>query len=428
MSAAIAFILPLVLYTYAYHYLWQARIIDIMPGLWFAALAPLAIAGWIFSGSNPLRPDYDPRTHRKHARQVLIWAILFLGVATFSYLFSARTEEQLRALKTLVICVGMFGMFLLAFNDRVDVRAGRVGVLAAVLLGIAINIVDFAGLYRFSIAEGRAAGLYLNPNISGFYLVVGMVLSVSVLPRRLRLPYCLIVGLGVALTFSRSSAIMWLVAVAGLSYVNEFRINRVVLMSMWVVLVMALLVMQFGEQWVRESGLGKHLSQGALQRLHFNLDVDQSAQGRLALIEKSWKLFSEHPWVGHGLGAHNVQATYVQPHNMYLLIGMEMGALGIALYLLLFWFLWRLNDGVTRVFVVIVIIGALFSHNLGEQVPLWLAYALVIGISATAGVPRRGIEASLARPLMRPSPVWRPTPGAGAGGPARTEPGGRQVV
>src|SRR4029078_2570704 len=58
----------------------------------------------------------------------------------------------------------------------------------------------------------RASGLYGNANQCGAALVIGMIVGSPLLPRRWRPAFYLLVGAGVAMTFSRSTIIGWFMA------------------------------------------------------------------------------------------------------------------------------------------------------------------------------------------------------------------------
>jgi O-antigen ligase len=396
MSALISLIIVVIIYSHVYFFLWEARIVSIMPGLWYLGIFAAGITGGLIAfGRQTHAPSFDPRRNRQGQQRLLIWAVSLLGCALFSYLFSDRLPIQLRAIKTVVICVGLFGIFLFAFRGDREVRAARFGMLFVVLLSVATNVIDLSGMYSFSIAPGRAAGFYVNPNIAGFYLVMGMVLTVGLLSPRWRLHYCFLVGVGVTLTFSRSSVLMWLVALYGLSQMHTFTFSRKTLSVMWIGLVAMVLVVQFGENMVSALGLDEYLTENARSRIEFNMQKDESVQGRLIVAEKSWELIKRAPWTGHGLGARSAYGTEIEPHNMFLLIGVEMGALGLLLFGALFVLLWRKQPGISKVFAAVLFVGSLFSHNLLDQTALWLALALVPGavaihkpVSSTIRYPR----------------------------------------
>jgi O-antigen ligase len=380
MTTAIAFFTVLLIYSDLYFYLWQAKIINVMPGIWYALVVVLGLVSWIFfMGKGREAAQYNLGAYRQNQWQLFIWSVGFATIALFAYLISEQLPQELRALKTVFINVGMLSVFMIIFRGEKEVRAGQIAMVVVVLVSALNNFLDVAGITSFSVAEGRGAGFYVNPNVSGTLLVLGMILTTPILPERYRLYYCLLIGMAVVATFSRSSVIMWLVGIYGLGQSELFRLGRKAVAAMLATLVALILVMQFEENIIASLDLEKYLSEGARQRLHFEYETDDSTQGRLQVAIASWELIEQSPWVGHGLGSSNVQKTRVFPHNMFLLIGVEMGLLGVVAYLALFIVLWRKKGGISKVFVTALFCASLFSHNLLDYSTIWLAYALLIG-------------------------------------------------
>ena len=387
MRAAIAFFIVLLIYSHIYHYLWLAKIINVMPGIWYALAVLLGLVSWLLYGiTGRPAPMYNMRLHRQYQWHLFIWSVGFATLALFSYLTSEQLPQELRALKTVIINVRLVGIFLITFTGEKEIRAGRIAMVIVILLSTLNNVLDVAGIMSFSTAEGRGAGFYINPNISGTALVLGMILTTSILPERYRLYYCLMIGMAVGMTFSRSSVILWLVATYGLGQSNLFRLSRKAVTAMFAAIVALVLVMQFGENIVAALDLNRYLSEGARARLHFEYKTDRSAQGRLQIANKSWELIEQSPWVGHGLGSHDIGKTLVAPHNMFLLEGVEMGVFGVLAYLALFIVLWRKKAGISKVFVTTLFIASFFSHNLLDYPAIWLTYALLIGTTIPSRV------------------------------------------
>ena len=381
MSVVIAFVDVLVMYSHAYQYLWMANIINVMPGIWYAVIAVLCVVGWIASrGRGVSIGEYNVKDYRACQFRLLIWAGVFVLCVGLSYLASAGAPEQLRALKTAMISVAMLVAFMAVFTGQREVRAARIAMTLVVIVSILLNVVDFSGIYTFSLASGRAAGMYVNPNLSALYLVLGLVLTVSLVPKRLRLKYAYLVGLGVLLTFSRSGVLTWLIALYWLSKNGMFSLSRRVLLLTLAGLLSLALVVQFRVSILEATGADHFLSENARQRLYFDYKTDGSVQGRIAVAERSWELIRAKPLMGHGIGAHSVWRTNVQPHNMFLLLGVELGVLGVLLYIGWLLVLWRKNSHISQVFVATIFVASLFSHNILDYPAIWLACALLLGI------------------------------------------------
>ena len=358
-----------------------------MPGIWYALVAMLGLVSWLLYGiTGRPAPKYNLRLHRQYQWQLVIWSVGFAALSLFAYLNSDQLPEELRALKTVIIDVGLLGIFLITFTGEKEIRAGQIAMVVVLLLSTLNNVLDVTGITSFSITEGRGAGFYINPNISGTALVLGMILTTSILPERYRRYFCLIIGVAVVTTFSRSSVIMWLVATYGLGQSNLFRLSRKAVTAMVAAVMALILVIQFGENIVTAFDLDRYLSEQARLRLHFDYKTDGSTQGRLQVANKSWELIEQSPWVGHGLGSHEIGKTRVEPHNMFLLEGVEMGVFGVLAYLALFIVLWRKKAGISTVFVTTLFYASFFSHNLLDYPAIWLTFALLIGTTIPSRV------------------------------------------
>lgn len=392
MTRVISFFIVAVIFSQVDLYVRAARIVSLPQGLWSVVVCSLAVAVW--ASVRGRRPDRDPaasRLYRRSRREMLIWGLMYTIVSVFSYLFAGRNPYTTGSLLMVGSCFVVMAACLCIFVRRRDVRAGQLAMMLVVCISVINNVIDALGIYAFDDtigkginffvnAEGRGAGFYVNPNTAGLYLVVGMILSVAVVRRSLRLPFCLLVGLGVVATFSRSSLLMWLIALFGLSQINLFKARRSVLMVMWAGLVSFVLAMQLGGAIISAFHLEEKLPPYLVERLHFDSKVDKSVQDRVYVASRSWELFKKAPVLGHGIGATKVAQTRVEPHNMYLLEGLELGIIGIVMYLTLFVLIWRTGSPFARVLVPTLVAGSFFSSDILDNSSMWLALALLSGM------------------------------------------------
>jgi O-antigen ligase len=387
MRTAIAFFSVLLIYSQVHYYLFAAEVINITPAIGHALVVVFGLISWISFMGNGNEVDQDNlRVDRRNQWQLFIWSIGFAIIALLSYLTSEQLPQQSGALHRVLVDVGLLSMFLLMFTGEKEVKAGLIAMVVVVLVSAANNFLDVVGISSFSIAEGRGAGFYINPNTSGTALALGMILTTPILPERYRLYYCLSIGVAIVATFSRSSVFMWLVGTYGLGQLGLLKLGRKAVTAMIAGVVTLILFMQFGENVIASLDLEKYLSKEARLRLHFEYKTDASAQGRLQVANKSWELIGQSPWIGHGLGSHDVGKTQVEPHNMFLLVGVEMGILGVLAYLALFIVLWRNNMGLSKVFVAALFCASFFSHNLLDYPSMWLTFALLIGTTSRISV------------------------------------------
>lgn len=389
MKVVIASFTVALIYSYAHQFMWKVGIVPLDTGPWYFIIALLSIVVAIAPtntrakyGENQL---YDYEKHWKNRKILFLWAIVYGVAALFSYVHSNYTAVDLRAIKTIIIITVMFMIFLVIFKDTNTIRAARTTMIFVVIFSVIMNIVDIMspGMAAFSLSPGRAAGFYVNPNISGAYLVFGMILTMTILPKRFRFKYCMLIGLGVALTFSRSSLIMWVFSIAAASRLSLFKVGKMVSFAIIGFLVLAFLTLQFIGNYANELGLDKHLTKDQLSRIHYGGKEDLSVQSRTSVFWHAIDLIKEAPVLGYGLGASNDPGpTEVHPHNMFLLVWVEQGIIGLFVYLSILLLLWRSGAELSKLFVLVLIIGALFSHNIMDDVTFFLAVAILLGMTA----------------------------------------------
>lgn len=320
--------------------------------------------------------------------KLFIWSGLYVTMLTVSFIvISPADEYALQAYISLMEALLLMLMFVLLFRDRNIATYASYTVVVVVLFSVLMNYVDFfnllGGKYKFSLVLGRAAGLYIDSNASAHELVVGMVLSVFVLPRKLRWWYCLVVATGVLLTFSRGGILLWMIAVVGLAWGNVFVLPRAVSVTTIGAGVILMVVSLAAGSWlgVLESvGIDKYLNSNTTARIgkSFLEQNDYSAKTRMYVAEKSMEMIMENPLLGWGIGTTTSPKTFISPHNMFLFMGIEFGIFGVLMLCWLIWLLWQANNERSRIVAILYTVGSLFSQNQLAQPPVMLAVALAI--------------------------------------------------
>lgn len=133
---------------------------------------------------------------------------------------------------------------------------------------------------------------------------------------------------------------------------------------------------------------------------------DDSVGERLEFYVNSLKLIREHPLIGSGTGSfpavyaravadRNMLAT-VNPHNEYLLIAVQIGLIGLASLIYLFYRQWRYAGELAPLFyrdlarglVLTFVIGCLFNSLLLDHTEgLWFAWLSALVFAAPAKPP-----------------------------------------
>lgn len=163
-----------------------------------------------------------------------------------------------------------------------------------------------------------------------------------------------------------------------------------------------------GALWIiwNETGMGLRLADGLAGIVHFDgLQHSMTSWGaRLSMYLLSVRFISDAPVFGHGLGDYQTLAmafydtdamrsvSGYHPHNQYLYLGVELGLIGLGIYLWLHWRIWRVAESLSRtwgavinVFLITLIADSMF------HAPFWMAgernfFFPMLGLIAATGV------------------------------------------
>lgn len=331
------------------------------------------------------------------SRSVFCWCLVYFIVSAVSYSFFSESDTSLptlidRSFATVFLLVTTF-----LFADQRVQRWTRYALVAATLIGIFNNFYQILNPSAFGgLVEGRAVGLYLDPNDCANALILGMILTVDLLPKKLRIFWILIVGFGVVLTFSRGGILGWLFVVI---MMNLTRIISSQKSLLWILVMGMLLffVVQLGSQWIGDSSnIYKQLDSTALQRVESMIggdDVleDSSTMERKGIAEKGWEMFLERPIFGYGIGStfdSSITHFSVSTHNMFLLYAAEYGIIGIPILPLAIYAVIHRARGETRkigiVFAVFILFASLFSHTVLSLNYYLIPFALMAVMSESS--------------------------------------------
>lgn len=324
---------------------------------------------------------------------LLAWLGLYLMYGCLTFFNSTQDDVAVQVFITLGESISICAVFVLIFSGQTLMPRIQAALAILAVIATAVNVYDFLDPL-FTNDPGRAAGLYINPNIAGLFIAMAMVAGVEIIPRRWRLPFVLGCGVGILLTFSRSAWILWGVGVVWLGWQRyigsgQNRVLALVLGAMIGIGFVGLLFTGGLGNLVAGSSFSSHLDANTQARLGIGASSlsGHAAHERIALIFDSLRIGSEAPLVGHGLGYTAEWQFPVGPHDMYLLFFVEGGMLGMMLYLALMVLLWRYSTGVGKIVALQLIVAGIFSHNQLEQPAFLMLMAFVVAHHAVA--PRR---------------------------------------
>jgi O-antigen ligase len=304
-------------------------------------------------------------------RGIWLWINIWIMWTICSYLYSSQSEVATQRLITSLEMAAMLGVFLYLISLLENKRALGLVLAAVVALGTVLNILDFI-TPSFSTVPGRSAGLYLNPTISGFILVLAMTAALPLLSLWLRWILILAGGVGILLTFSRASWLLLIVSIVWLfwgGYLGMRRQRSVIGIAALAVVAMFVYALMAG--WLAEiilnTPLSDYLSPNTLGRLGaagFANDFSANERNSVNRLALEYFIQGDNPFLGHGLAFTHEWEFRVSTHNMYLMFLVEGGLLGLAVYVSMFTILLKKATGISLLIVSQLLIFSLFSHNI----------------------------------------------------------------
>ena len=278
------------------------------------------------------------------------------------YLFFRVFALQLNAIGFMLCCT-------MIFDDPDVLQIAKWTVAVATLVGVVLNIYDFMFPGLFSYAPGRAAGLYVDPNISGIALAFGCVIGLSTIRRPWwQEAFVLISFIGVLLTFSREALLAFGFVLVGGNLAGRWKLRRLAIAcSVGVALFVAL---NLGDNLVSE----KLATSNSWSRITSH--SDSSARERADLAEQTLDAFEEAPLLGQGFGTTMFwDMRRLGSHNFYLALLADHGIIGIFLIPALLWSIgrkcWEFYG-----FAAAFLVFCLFYHSVFTEVAVIISLAI----------------------------------------------------
>jgi len=352
------------------------------PKDWIMGLSLLSLPLWLF------KPAFKQSFLKV---PLVVWCFGFAWVAMLWFLGSSQSEIAWREVRLRLSAVMLVLSCLMIFASPGAVRSARWTLVFAVLFGAALNIYEFFVPMTFSEVQGRSAGLYMNPNLSGEALVLGMILSVTVLPSFCRGPFLLLAGIGVFLTFSRGGIVAWVIAVSGLLFFTKgVRAKDLVwtfLLSLLLVGILLLPKLDAILAMMDQAHVVTKDTEGRFAWLTNPFDVsDDSGESRKYVAQQSLSKFADHPWIGSGTGTM-YESFDIPPHNQYLSYMLDYGVLGAAIVpLLILALIWGARGETRRVGLVFgatILWVCFFNHTILSYGHSLLPFALLAAMAST---------------------------------------------
>jgi hypothetical protein len=371
----------LLFFTHLDIYLVDAKIFSSPVGFVLPYFALIAI---LFFGLN--------RKLKLPSRFILFWC---LGYAIISLISYAYISESAFSLKVLIVRL-LSSLFLILMTDlfnEPEVRKWtRYSILVATIAGILINFFQLFIPYLFlTIVVSRPAGFYIDPNNCGIALLFGMIFTVTMLVQEFRIPWVLVVGIGILTTQSRGAIVCWVFAFILMILTRIIVTKQLVLWILGIGLILFLVFDPGSALKIETSNslinftINESLT-GLMDRSNLN---DDGAIERQEIANKASQMFFDRPIFGYGIGAtfdDRITGFSVSTHNMYLLHAAEYGALGIPLIPLVIYAVIHTARGEAKklsiIFAGSAFLCSFFSHTILDDRDILISFALMAAINS----------------------------------------------
>ena len=321
---------------------------------------------------------------------VTLWCFGYVLLTVLWFFQSSQSDMAWQEVRLRFLAIIDLLLFLTLFNNPAATRIARQTLAAGVLVGVAFQIYELLVPMSFSRVLGRSAGLYLDPNLTGEALVVGMILSVTVLEPRYRALFSLMTGVGVFLTLSRGGIVTWVIAVVSLMLGGRLHLKHLALSGLIGVLLITVMVLPRWDNFLTTLERTGVINKNMEERLAWFTDpsgvFDQSSWERKYVAKRAWDKIVEHPFFGNGTGS--ALETDIQPHNQYLTFMLDHGLIGaMVLPLLVLAVVWGAHGETLHLGIVFggaLMFLSLFSHTILYSEHSLILFALMAAMTATS--------------------------------------------
>ncbi len=400
-QSGLAAIAVLAVFSHLHLYIFDRTEI-IAPLYWYGAIGVLAF---------PIGIKYLARLAIPGPRVVLFALCYFLLVFT-GWLIADQGPITHQAFKNAMLSVLLLFVMAILFSTQSSVTLARKAVMVVVIAAVGINVYEvfFAG--AFSTIPGRSAGFYINPNGAAISLILGTIVGIHVVPAKWREILVVVVGIGVAVTFSRAGLIVWTIMACLFLLFAFISIRRLgIVLAIFTVAGAAAIFVTDHILFDLMSDVIS-LNPDVDSRIQFFsslLREDFSVEERQSLVALGWRMFTEHPFLGAGIGATQTQAVGVVgreagTHNMYLTLMAEHGIAGFfvipLMTLLAAWGAYGNERKTAIVFAVVILVWALFDHNLLDTPSKLMMFSIQCAAVSLSGKMQQKTQSAPARAVM----------------------------
>lgn len=338
----------------------------------------------------------------KFSKELFLWIVFYISVNFIYVIFTGIGSVEFKYLiPVITLIVIFFSLSLLYEFDDYRLILTRKSIIVALIFATPILVYDFlfpGDFVTTIIADNRAVATYGNANIAGAVLILGMILTIDVIPKKYRVVFLFYIFLGVVVTFSRSNIMLYILILGMLTYQNK--ISKMLFLSFFIFLGLFLTFFLFEGNILLHNYLGVSLNDNNINRILFFVDNQNSDTSNMSerkiVLKAALEMFSSSPIFGNGFASTRLWEYSVGPHNSFARTWAEFGVIGlfiIPLFLLTSTYK-VIRSGIKEyksigvLFIIYYSYSSMFSHNMLDQ---GFNYAGAI-IIATLGYKNYNIE------------------------------------
>ena len=240
--------------------------------------------------------------------------------------------QQISSIADIFRFLSYFIVFLIIINvfktqhqleafRKVVLFSGLIPVVSAPILHYVLHV---------GTAYGRLSGTFVHPNnFAGFLVIISMLafsemIRVKMFRAKIFYGFYVVSALvALVLTYSRGG---WLSIIGALMLFGLFRYRRLVIILPIVVAAAYFFIHPIQDRMAKA--------------FETRIGYQSSWAIRLKIVEEMWPAFLEKPLFGHGLSSFEMlmmrtKVGFVQAHNDYLAMLVEVGIVGLALYVII---------------------------------------------------------------------------------------------
>jgi hypothetical protein len=328
---------------------------------------------------------------------VTAWLVMYLIFNLIWLAIFPVDETVMQYFRMRVLTVVYIPLMYVLFHQK-SLRHIQIVIIVVGLMSVFNCCLQLISPEIFLVTEKespRPAGFYVNPTKTGAALILAMIFGIDIIRQKFRIPYMLILGLGIVVTFSRSGMITWLICF--LIYIfTRVATDKPRRLLIWLVTVATIFTVANPLPLIIEpladAGLVSYSVKG---RLEWTQDAsksegDESANERKDVARLGWLTYTNHPFLGTGIASTYKWEARVSTHNMYLYMMAEHGITGVLVFLLMIAAPLYQNRGINLAmkssFVAFMLVISFFSHNVMEERYLIMSIALLAAMNTNGNI------------------------------------------